>query len=183
MSDRVELKIMVTPEEKVAIENLLQEMRAKDCQPPELRHFLARRQHLIIYKEHVLKYYHQYIRGQQLSHKQLMLHYAAIYYAIAYNTGISTYEFHGPDFDRFMYEYCGITYNQSDTARGRYRQVKDVFDKYSPMIRHGAQLPTKASELKARKDFLTYKDNMRSIILSRNSSTSYRAAQVPGQLE
>lgn len=170
---------MVTPEEKQAIEALLRRMRADDgSQQLDLKFFLRKSSHHIIYKEHVRAYYYKYIDGKDISHKQLILHNAAIYFAIAYNTGIDTTQFHGPDFDKFMYTYCGIVYNNSDTPRGRYRQVADVYLKYSKMIRHGAVLPDKQSELKARRDFLTYKNNMLDIISGRNR-LDRKAACVP----
>jgi len=177
--ENVEMKIMVTPEEKLAIEALLRRMRAGEgSQPPQLQHFLTRKAHLIIYKENVLEYHCQYIDNQNLTHKQLMLHYAAIYYALAYTTGSKLDEFHGPDFDKFLYVYCGITYNTSDTSRGRYRQVQDVYMKYSQMIKHGAEYPAKRSEQIARKDFIAFKDNMLRIIGAKRNN-SYKGAIVP----
>ncbi|MDO4959703.1 MAG: hypothetical protein Q4E68_10695 [Prevotellaceae bacterium] len=129
----------VTPQEKVAIEALLKKMR-KDAREADakkraasrkgVRMFLPSDSQRRIYSGYVRAYHDIYIDKQDVPHKQLMLHYAAIYHAIAIKTGLSRDCFHGPDFDSFMIYDCGIIYNSSDKPRGRYRQVQDTFLRY-----------------------------------------------------
>ena len=134
----------VTPQEKVAIEALLKKMR-KDAREADakkraasrkgVRMFLPSDSQRRIYSGYVRAYHDIYIDKQDVPHKQLMLHYAAIYHAIAIKTGLSRDCFHGPDFDSFMIYDCGIIYNSSDKPRGRYRQVQDTFLKYKDCMR------------------------------------------------
>lgn len=72
--------------------------------------------------------YSNFIFGRNLKHKQEMVLLAVMYEVIreqqkAENT------FFGPEFDQFLYYSCGIHYNNSDSPRGRYRQVSDVWRK------------------------------------------------------
>lgn len=90
------------------------------------RDFLPRESQRMEYKEHVINYYNRFLASGQLKHKEQMLHWAAIYHAIARKTGIENLPFQGPDFDNFIYNYCGIAYNKADNPRGRYRTVNDV---------------------------------------------------------
>ena len=91
-----------------------------------LNSFLPNESQRRMYKQYVLDYYQLYIRGKDLPHKVQMLHWAAIYQAICERTGLRDLAFHGPEFDRFIYDYCGIAYNKSAQPRGRYRTIQDL---------------------------------------------------------
>ncbi len=126
-----EWTIMVTPEEKKMLRGLLAEIRAHKSAATAVvqanQHFLPQRNQMVSHMNYVRTYYYQYIAQRDLSHKLLMLHYAAIYGAIARHTGLEKGKFWGPEYDRFLTEQCRIMYNGSDNAKGRYRQVGDVY--------------------------------------------------------
>lgn len=79
-----------------------------------------------VFRELVLTYHRDYIEGKGLKHKEQMLHWAAVYQAVAEWTGLRGAAFCGPEFDAFVYDYCGIAYNASSSRRGRYRSVQDL---------------------------------------------------------
>lgn len=70
----------------------------------------------------------RFVKGQQLKHKDLMVVYAMMYEVVRQNCGLGR-AFYGPDFDKLLYDVCGIKYNGSNDRKGRYRQVGDVWKK------------------------------------------------------
>lgn len=72
--------------------------------------------------------YHNFIFNVQppVSSKKQKHYYAAIYELIRQYTGTEM-KFFGPEFDDFLYNYCGILYNKGKDNKGRYRQVGTVW--------------------------------------------------------
>lgn len=123
-----------------------------------------------VYREHVQAYYQEYIVGKNLKHKDLMLHWAAVYQAIADRSGIRReVPFCGPDFDEFVYDYCGIAYNNSTSRRGRYRSIQDL----------RARCLDTGQECPQRQDFLFFRSNMNRIISSQMRVVDRRGSDVP----
>lgn len=125
-----------------------------------------------VYREHVLQYYQEYIVGKNLKHKELMVHWAAVYQAIADRSGLREVTFCGPEFDAFLFDYCGIAYNTSTSRRGRYRTIQDL---------RTACLDTRA-ECAQRQDFNIYRSNMNRIIGSQQRVVKSHGSDVPRKL-
>lgn len=136
--------LMVTDEEKEALTRLLNEMRelastSTAADASVFKHFLPKETQRVTYRRYAHTYYSNHISGRNLSHKQLMVHWAAIYDVIAERTGIkydlrtNTLMFYGPEYDHFLIDFCGIRYNESDDRKGRYRQVGTVFRRFATL--------------------------------------------------
>lgn len=189
VDNRHEWTLMVTDEEEQALEQFLAKLRAvkrdEEAQSRKNKHFLKSAEQEKNYRKHVLAYYQRYLCYGEVSHKQQMLHWAAIYHVIAERTG-SLFDkndkrklvFHGPEFDRFVKEYCGIPYNESNNAKGRYRQVGDVFRKFAGIAEFGAPSLT-AHDRKLHSLYLTYISNFKDECGAVSSKVSYRAGVVP----
>lgn len=125
-----------------------------------------------VYRELVLTYYREYIVGKDLKHKELMLHWAAVYQAIADRTGLRDVPFCGPEFDAFVYDYCGIAYNVSNTRRGRYRSVQDLWARCMNVQEYCPQ----------RQDFSHLRSQMIQIIGSQQRVVERHGSDVPRRL-
>jgi len=141
----------------------------KACHSPFLSTDSQRR----VYREHVQAYYREYIVGKDLKHKDLMVHWAAVYQAIADRIGIrKEVPFCGPDFDEFVYDYCGIAYNNSPSRRGRYRSIQDLRARCVDIEQSCPQ----------REDFLCYRSNMNRIISSQMRVVGRSGSDIPRKL-
>ena len=125
-----------------------------------------------VYREHVLAYYQAYIEGRDLKHKDLMLHWAAVYQAIAQRSGLRGLPFLGPEFDDFIYNYCGIAYNRSANPRGRYRTIQDLRAACLDMSQPCPQ----------RQDFQLYLSLMVQLICGQQREVTHQGSDVPRPL-
>lgn len=108
--------------------------------------------------------YSNFIFGRKLMHKQEMVLYAVMYEVIREQQKADN-TFFGPEFDRFLYYSCGIHYNNSDTPRGRYRQVSDVWRKIFADTTSKSKMP----EYQRMKSYLIEKLSGGRIRLSRDA--------------
>lgn len=125
-----------------------------------------------VYREHVLAYYQAYIEGRDLKHKEQMLHWAAVYQAIADRSGLRGQPFFGPEFDDFVYNYCGIAYNRSANPRGRYRTIQDLRSACLDMQQPCPQ----------RQDFQLYRSQMVQLICGQQREVTHQGSDVPRRL-
>ena len=161
-------------------------------------HFLPTLNQRLAYKGYVLAYYHEHMQDGQGKHKDDMLHWAAIYQAIVDRggavlpKGVAKLDapFYGPEFDHFVYDFCGIRYNTSANARGRYRRVDEV----RKACLHPDALSPKALSPAQIRLFNTYRSLMSELISSLDTSRSshsgridsrrlYGSSDVPKRLE
>lgn len=139
-------------------------------------HFLPKASQRVAYRDFVKEYYQLYMRSGQGMHKDDMLHWAALYQAIVERGGVlkpaktsaTDCLFYGSEFDHFIYDECGIEYNKSKDARGRYRRVGEVRE----ACLHPDPSSPKALSPERRKHFLDYKQNALSLIVNHQSSGS-----------
>ena len=126
-----------------------------------------------VYREHVLAYYQTHIEGRDLKHKDQMLHWSAVYQAIAERSGLRGLPFFGPEFDDFVYNYCGIAYNRSANPRGRYRTIQDL---------RAACLDMK-QPCPQRQDFQLYRSQMVQLICGQQREVERQGSDVPRPLK
>lgn len=140
----------------------------KACNSPFLPNDSQRR----VYREYVQTYYRENIVGKNLKHKDQMIHWAAVYQAIADRTGLCNVPFCGPAFDAFVFDYCGIPYNASATPRGRYRSIQDL----------NARCMDRSTDCPQRADFDLYRRAMNEIIGRQQRVVPRRGSDVPRKL-
>jgi len=136
------------------------------------RRFLPSDSQRQVYRELVQDYYREFIVGKELKHKDLMVHWAAVYDAIVNRTGLRDCPFLGPEFDAFLYDFCGIAYNESSTRRGRYRTIQDLRARFLE-LRH---------ECPMYQDFMDYRNEMTKIISRQHRVVGRSGSDVPRKL-
>ena len=142
-------------------------------------HFLPNMNQRLAYKDYLLAYYHEYMLSGQGKHKDDMLHWAAIYQVIVDRggvvlpRGVSKIDapFYGPEFDYFIFDFCGIRYNASSNARGRYRRVGEVRE----ACLHPDPNSPKALSPKLIELYKLYYSQMSNLIYDRDASLSSRS--------